>query len=116
MQAFAVVEADDVGGDIDLGLRMVGVFSLFERKGFVTRLGAVGNISEIVALLASRFPQIRFVLEGIPDSKQWRGFPERQWECKKICGAMEKWSIYHGVDDGLPWCADCDTAMREVEP
>lgn len=97
------------------------LITLRVHNGFATKEGAVGHISEVVAFLASRFPNVRMVLHAVPDDplwfsredNKWHRFPERTWQCRK-CDALQVWQPFFGARDGIPVCDNCDQIMREV--
>ncbi len=95
--------------------------SLRVHNGFATKEGAIGHISEVVRFLAPRFPDVRMVLQAIPDdplwfsrkTNKWLPFPERTWQCR-ACDVLQVWPPFVGARDEIPLCGYCDQIMREV--
>lgn len=91
-------------------------------KGFTTKEGAIGHLSEVAALLAPRFPQVRLVMRALPndplwfskEENQWRPFPERTWACPG-CSKVVVWPPFLGVADGIPLCEDCNLVMCKAK-
>lgn len=96
--------------------------TLRSRTGFLTKAGALGDLSEIVASLAPRFPRIRFLLLDFGslsffdlENRQWRVFPERHWECS-CCDSTTTWPNIFDADTGIvPVCNNCEKAMHEIQ-
>lgn len=91
-------------------------------KRFRTKEGAIGHLSEVAALLAPRFPQVRLVMRALPndplwfskEENQWRAFPERTWTCPD-CSNVEVWPPFLGAADDIPVCDNCNLVMCEVK-